>query len=142
MLIAGLAVQLAWPAPQSTDPAAAARRAAPPAPPPSAVLPLDYPQVLARPIFTPTRGAAADAGGDSASASLSDYTLSGVARVGGGSLAVFRGAAGDVKSLRLGQALVGWRLVAVKPDSVVLQQGEVTREVRVAASAAPKPGVQ
>jgi hypothetical protein len=137
LLMAGLAVQLAWPAPAPAD--RAARHVAPAAPPPAAAPPLDYPQILARPLFTPARGAASDAAiGQTASAALSDYTLVGVAHVGSRSEAVFRGASGEVVSLRLGEALLGWRLADVEPGGIVLQQGDVARTIRVASPAAPK----
>ncbi|HEX2816772.1 MAG TPA: hypothetical protein VHN39_10270, partial [Phenylobacterium sp.] len=67
-----------------------------------------------------------------------DYTLVGVAHVGSRSEAVFRGASGEVVSLRLGEALLGWRLADVEPGGIVLQQGDVARTIRVASPAAPK----
>ncbi|THD60625.1 hypothetical protein [Phenylobacterium sp.] len=139
LLILGLVLQLAWPAPAPAS--RAARPAALPAPLASSVLPLDYPQILVRPLFAPARGLTA-AQGQTASAALSDYTLVGVEQVGNRSEAVFRSAAGDVLSVRLGEALLGWRLAAVEPGGAVLQQGDVTRTIRVASSAAPPTGVR
>ncbi len=141
LLIAALAVQLAWPTPAPV--ARTAARVALPAPVAADRLPADYPRVLARPLFSPSRGAAGDAAaGQSASAALSDYTLVGVARVGGRGEAVFRDASGGTISLRTGEALLGWRLAAIEPGGVILQQGELTRAVKVSALAGPKTGAQ
>jgi len=139
LLTMGLAVQLAWPTPAPVD--HAVRRAALPTLAASTVLPLDYPQILARPLFAPARGLAA-AQGQTASAALSDYTLVGVSRVGSRGEAVFRSASGDVLSLRLGETLLGWRLAAVEAGGIVLQQGEVTRTIKVASPVAPPTGAR
>ena len=141
LLVLTLVVQLARPSP---TPAA---RAAPPAYQPSALsagpATPDYPQILARPLFTPARGLSGGAGADqSASTALSDYVLVGVASVGGRGVAILRGPAGETVSLHAGQALLGWQLAAIGRDGVVLQQGDVRRKVAVSSPAAPKPGTQ
>lgn len=141
LLIVTLAVQLAWPTPAPVVRSAA--RVVLPPPVAADRLPADYPQVLAHPLFSPSRGAGGEAAiGQSAAAALSDYTLAGVARVGGRGEAVFRTAAGETLTLRTGEALLGWRLAAVEPGGVILQQGELTRAVKVSASAGPKSGAQ
>jgi hypothetical protein len=141
LLIAALAVQLAWPTPAPV--ARNTGRVVLPASVAADRLPVDYPQVLARPLFTPSRGAAGDAAAaQSAAAALSDYTLAGVARVGGRGEAIFRTASGETISLHTGEALLGWRLAAIEPGGVILQQGELSRAVKVSASAGPKTGAQ
>ena len=136
-----MAVQLAWPGPKPSG-----RAARPPAPPTpvvaSAVAP-DYPQILSRPLFTPSRGAAgAGLASQAASTVLSDYTLAGVTHVGGRGEAVMRGPGGEVVSLRPGDTLLGWQVAAVERGGIVLQQGDIRRVIAVSSSAAPKTGAQ
>lgn len=139
--MAAIAVQLAWPSPAPADHATGPTALA--APIAAADLPLDYPQVLARPLFTPARSATGAVGaGQTASAILSDYILVGVAHVAGRSEAVLRGPSGEVVSLRPGEALLGWRLAAVEAGGIVLQQGDIRRTVAVASPAGPKMGSQ
>jgi hypothetical protein len=99
--------------------------------------------------------ASAEAGGDgvateagrgaagasqAASTTLSDYSVVGVVRVGARGEAILRGPAGETISLRAGETLLGWRLAAVHQAGIVLQQGDIKREVAVASPAAPKTG--
>ncbi len=102
----------------------------------------DYPQILSRPLFSPSRAAGGAGGGQAASTTLSDYTLVGVTIVKGQGLAILRGLGGEVANLRAGDALLGWRVAQIGQGGIVLQQGDVQRTVSVAASAAPKPGAQ
>jgi hypothetical protein len=138
-LVVSLIAQLAWPTrepPAKVHPNMAVSPAA------SVIAPAsDYSQILARPLFNPARGAAGAAGAEqAASTSLSDYTLVGLAMVGGRGEAVFRGPAGEVLSLRTGEALLGWRIVAISPAGAVLGQGDIRRMVPVSTSAAAKTG--
>jgi hypothetical protein len=132
-----LAVQLVRPAPA---PHVHGEAAAPPAfAPPVAPPARDYLAILAHPLFNPARDAGEAGGAElSAATSLSDYRLVGVASVGGRGEAVLRGPAGEVVSLRPGEALLGWRLAQVGPGGAVLEQGDVRRTVAPGASAAPK----
>ena len=101
----------------------------------------DYSGILSRPLFTPARGAAGGSGVDqAASTTLSDYTLVGVASVGGRGEAILRGPAGEVVNLRVGEALLGWDLASIGRGGIVLRQGDVQRAVAVSSSAAPKTG--
>lgn len=139
LLVVTLIVQLARPdAAPAPKPAAiqqrpvAARAVAPIA---------DYPQILARPLFNPARGASGvAAAGDAASTNLGDYTLVGVASVGGRGEAVLRGPGGQVIDLKAGEALLGWRVAEIGTAGVVLEQGDARRTVAVGAVAAPKTG--
>lgn len=141
VLMLTLVVQLARPAATPPD-RGVGPQARPELSPASTATP-DYARILSRPLFTPGRGAAGAAGVDqAASTSLSDYTLVGLASVGGRGEAVFRGPAGDVVSLRAGEALLGWQVAAIERDGIVLQQGDVRRKVQVASPAAPKLGAQ
>jgi hypothetical protein len=141
LLMVAMAVQLAWPSPRPSDRAAGLQ--APPAPAVAPSMTPDYPQILSRSLFTPSRSAAgAGLASQAASAVLSDYTLVGVAHVGGRGEAVMRGPGGEVVSLRAGDSLLGWQVAEVGQASIVLQQGDIRRVVAVSSSAAPKTGAQ
>lgn len=132
-----LVVQLArpTPAPVAGDVGAAPFLGPQPRPAP---IP-DYPRILERTLFSPSRGAEGAAGmAGAASTALGDYTLVGVASVGGRGEAVWRGAAGEVISLHPGDVLMGWRLAEVGHGGVVLEQAGLRRTVPAGASAAPK----
>jgi hypothetical protein len=138
LLVVTLVVQLARPAPASSDgrEAFAWRPAAATSAP---VVTGDYPRILERPLFTPARGASgAGAAGQSAGTSLGDYTLVGVASVGGRGVAVLRGPGGAVASLHPGEALLGWRIAEIGRGGVVLEAGGVRRVVAVGEPAEPK----
>jgi hypothetical protein len=81
----------------------------------------DYPQVLARPLFTPSRGGS-DAAGGAAGAALADYTFAGAIFSQGVGSAILKGPAGVVRSLHVGDTLLGWQVSAVRPDQLVLQR--------------------
>lgn len=94
----------------------------------------DYPAILARPLFTPVRAlGGAEAGG--AGAQLSDFTVVGVAVDRRFAAAFVRSAGGEVRTLRPGDSLLGWKVVAVRPDAVVLEVEGRQRELPVAAQA-------
>ena len=141
LLVVTLVVQLARPAPAPVD--HALRTESQLAPTPISTAAPDYPQILSRSLFTPGRGLAGGAGADqTASATLSDYTLVGVASVGGRGVAVLRGPSGNSVSLHAGESLLGWQVAAIGQGGVVLQQGDVRRQVAVSSPAAPKTGAQ
>ena len=132
-----LVVQLArpTPAPAGGDVAAAPAVGAAPV---AAPVP-DYPRILERPLFNPARGAEGATGaGQAASTALGDYTLVGVASIGGRGEAIWRGATGEVISLHAGDTLMGWRVAEIGRAGVVLEQTGVRRMVAAGASAAPK----
>lgn len=136
-----LVVQLARPTPApvlgdvAAQPSQGAASKAAPTP--------DYPRILERPLFNPSRGAEGAAGaGQAASTALGDYTLVGVSSVGGRSEAIWRGAGGEVTTLRPGDALMGWRIAEIGHGGVVLEQAGVRRLVPAGASAAPKTAGQ
>ena len=140
LLVLTLIVQVARPEPAPID-----YTAAPRAPPPmtrAVAAPVwDASPILAHPLFTPGRGLAGAAGANqSASATLSDYVLLGIVRVGARGEAILRGPGGETISLRPGETLLGWRLAAVDQSGIVLQQGAIKRGVAVASPAGPKTG--
>jgi hypothetical protein len=102
---------------------------------PVALVPV-YPAILARPLFTPVRApGGADAGAGGAGAQLSDFSVVGVALGGRFAAAFVRGAGGEVRTLRPGDSLLGWKVAAVRPDAVVLEVEGRKRELPVAAQA-------
>ncbi|QYE33908.1 hypothetical protein KZX46_13880 [Polymorphobacter sp. PAMC 29334] len=96
--------------------------------------------IEARPLFNPTRGAAAAADqADSAAATIDGFALFGVASRGRRAVAVLRGADATIHTVGPGQQLVGWTLDAVRPDSVVLVRGDERRTIAVGATATKGP---
>jgi hypothetical protein len=82
----------------------------------------DFPQILARPLFSPTRTSAdavSEAG--AAAAQLSDYTVVGSASARGRAMAVLRSATGQVLTVHTGDTLLGWRVAAIGRDAVVFE---------------------
>jgi hypothetical protein len=137
LLVVTLVVQLARPGPAPIPRQATAD--ARPAISRTAAAIADYPRILTRPLFDPARGASGGgAASASASTSLGDYTLVGVASVGGRAEAVLRGPGGETISLRPGEALLGWQIAAIDHGGMVLEQGDVRRAVAVGAPAAPR----
>lgn len=138
LLVVTLVVQLARPGATAPDQREAfAWRPAAATSAPSVVG--DYQRILERPLFTPSRGAAGAGGaGQSAATSLGDYTLVGVASVGGRGVAVLRGPGGATASLHVGEALLGWRVAEIGHTGVVLEAGGVRRTVAVGAPAEAK----
>ena len=132
-LIAQFALPSARPAPGTAGPVAP-----PAATPPAGVTP-GYPQILARPLFSPTRSPVA--GGAPAGAQLSDFSLVGTAIARGLRMAFLRGPDGKTQTLHVGEQLLDWRLVDIRRDRIVVQAQGRQREIPVsagpAATAAP-----
>ena len=101
----------------------------------------DYPQILSRPLFTPTRNPS-DSGlaGASANVRISDYSVLGTAIARGLATAVMRGPGEQTRSLRVGDTLLGWRVASIRRDGVVLEGAGGERTVPVTGGA-PAPGM-
>jgi hypothetical protein len=136
LLLAILLFQLALPRP-GIAPKGRSILPAPTFDPAVAVVP-DYPQILIRPLFSPTRSST-ETGADEASASvqLSDFSLVGVAIGRGLATAVVRGPGGETRRLRPGDRLIGWTVAAIRPDAVELEADGRKRELPVTAQPAP-----
>ena len=93
-----------------------------------------YPQILARPLFSPTRSMVGE--GSPAGAQLSDFSVVGTAIARGVALAFVRGPDGKMQTLRIGEQLLDWRLVAIRRDAVVIQAQNQQRVIPVTGSAA------
>lgn len=130
-----LIVQLALPGARPA-PSAPLRMAAPyrPLPAPPAA---DWSQILARPLFSPTRSLVA--GGAPSGTRLADFTLAGTAIAGRQALAFFRTPDGKMQSLRRDDQLLDWRLTAIRKDAVVVQANGRERVIPVGGSAAAGP---
>lgn len=105
-------------------------RARPPAVAEPATIP-PYAVILARPLFSPSRSASGAAAPDAAPAGT--FALVGLATEGSAASAAIRTPSGLVHSLRLGEALEGWKLVAVGADRAVLRQGDAVQSIRLGA---------
>lgn len=148
-LVAGLAAQLALPGPDPLEPlAAAAPRRVPPEPA-RFVPPLDqYPSLVRRTLFAPSRafarapvaGSAATAAAPAADPFLA-VRLLGTARARNFTSAVIRDASGRAATLRLGDRVAGWRLVRIGRDAVLFAQGGARRTLVVGAAAASAEAV-
>ncbi len=137
-LVLGLVIQLALPqaspladlSPDVGDGRAAVRLAAKGAEPRLAVAPT-YPAILGRPLFTPSRSGSTAVAADVAP--LGALALLGVASDGGRASATLTTAGGSPRSLRLGEALQGWRLSGVGRDHAILSRGGVVQVLKVGA---------
>ena len=134
-LALGLAVQVLLPAPPLPADALQPLRPAL-APPRFAGLAQGFPAYAAiaeRPLFTPRRSAARGADADVApEAALS---LLGVAAGGGRAAAVIR-ASGATYVAGAGEAVLGWRVVAIGSESAVVSRNGVSRTLRIGGNAA------
>jgi hypothetical protein len=139
LLLAILLFQLALPHPITT---ARGRSVLPSttSDPAVAVVP-DYPQILMRPLFSPTRSSAETGSGEaSASIQLSDFSVVGVAIGHGLATAVVRGPGGEARMLRPGDRLIGWTVAGVRRDAVVLEADGRKKELPVTSQPAPAMG--
>lgn len=135
LLLVLLLFQLVLPHPQ-TAPAARSLLTAPAADPAVADVP-EYPQVLMRPLFAPTRsGDETGADATSASVQLSDFSVVGVAIGRGLATAVVRGPGGETRTLRPGDRLLGWTVTAIGRDAVALASNGRTKDLPVTAQPA------
>jgi hypothetical protein len=139
VLTAGLLVQLTLP--QGRSATHATSIAVPSAPALVASPTPVYPQILARPLFSPTRSSVA--AGAPAGAQLGDFSVVGTAIARGLALAFVRGPDGKMQTLHIGEQLLDWRLVAVRRDAIVLQSQAQQRVIPVSSSAvAPLVGLR
>lgn len=130
-----LLFQLVLPHPQ-TAPSGRSVLTTPASDPAVAVVP-DYPQILMRPLFAPTRsGDDTGADGTSASVQLSDFSVVGVAIGRDLTTAVVRGPGGETRLLRPGDRLIGWTVAAIRRDAVALESDGRTKALPVTAQPA------
>jgi hypothetical protein len=136
-----LVLQLALPAggPPSAAGSLAARRPKLVNVPPVA----EYPAILTAPVFAPDRKpgdariAAAGGGGGGA---LDGYAALGAATSAGGAAAVVSGPGGAVKTLRRGETVEGWRLVALDASKLTFERNGQRRVLPIGAPAASVAG--
>jgi hypothetical protein len=133
-LVAALGLQLVLPyrvpAPEANS--LAVRRAKP------FVIPLlpEFPAILRAPIFAPDRRPGlADQGASAAAGSLGTYAALGAASGHGVGAAVVSGPGGAVKTLRLGDEIEGWRLVAVTATKLTFERKGARHELLIGAPA-------
>ena len=90
-----------------------------------------YPAILDRSLFSPSRSGAAAVAADVAP--VGALALLGVASDGGRASATLAAAGGAPRSLRLGEAIEGWRLSEVGRDHAILSRGGVVQVLKVGA---------
>lgn len=135
VMLAGLAVfQIVMPTEDlpAPDSDLAPRR---PAPSVQAVAP-DYPEIDARPLFSPDRRPAPEAGGDQGEAEL---TIVGIGTAEGAATALLRVGEGGSRRIRPGDEIEGWHVDAIEPDRVVLSRDGETRVLTLASRHAATP---
>ena len=99
----------------ATNPARAPRLPPRPAPVPS----LDYPVVLAEPLFAPDRKPVA---ATPAQASLDGYTVTGIAISAETATVVMRAPNGKAQRVLYGGTLLGWKLASVDRKQIVFEK--------------------
>ena len=96
----------------------------------------EFPAILRAPIFAPDRHPGlADQGSIAAAGSLGTYAALGAASGHGVGAAVLSGPGGAVKTLRLGDEIEGWRLVAVNATKLTFERKGARHELVVGAAA-------
>ena len=96
----------------------------------------EFPAILSAPIFAPDRRPGlADQGASVAAGSLATYAALGAASGHGIGSAVVSGPGGTVKTLRLGDEIEGWRLVAVSATKLTFERKGLRHELLVGAAA-------
>jgi hypothetical protein len=139
-LVLGLGIQVALPQPSplaDVAPAGASRSPLSAGRDPSrgvearlAIAPA-YPAILDRPLFSPGRSQASAVVGDVAPPGA--LALLGVASDGGRASATLVAPGGAPRSLRLGEAIQGWRLSGVGRDHALLSRGLAVQVLKVGA---------
>ena len=141
VLIAGLQLLLPGASPPPGAIGLAARRERPVNVPPL----LEYAAILASPIFTPDRRPGAAGGpSDTGGGTLAGYAALGAATGRGLATGVVSSPGAGAKTLRRGDILDGWRLVAVDRTQLTFERNGTRRTLVVGAPAeAPvQPGAQ
>jgi general secretion pathway protein N len=89
-----------------------------------------YSAVLARPVFSPTRRPPPPA--EAAVAGSDDFVLSGIVSTAADRTALIR-TGQPLKTVRLkeGQTIVGWTVRSISADGVLIENGEITRELKL-----------
>jgi hypothetical protein len=134
VLLAALGLQAVMPSetPMSEGAGLAPRRVRPvslPAAP-------DYPGIQAAPLFAPDRRPGEPAPtGPAAEGSLDSYAVLGVAVGGGRATALVSGPGAPNQSMRLGDLVNGWRLVAIGPAKATFEKNGAQRSLTVGAPA-------
>ena len=131
VLVLALALQVVLPYGQRL-PAASAQ--APRRPRPVLVPPVaEYPVILQSPIFSPDRKPGEDLGAAPGASVLDSYAALGVATARNFASALVKGPGEAAKTLRRGDSLEGWRLVALDKDKLTFERGGARHVLTVGA---------
>jgi hypothetical protein len=95
----------------------------------------EFALILRAPAFAPDRRPAAAAGRDASDGGLGGYAALGSVAGRGVAAAVLSGPAGSIQTLRLGEVVDGWRLVAVDRVKVIFERNSERRILAIGAAA-------
>lgn len=138
VLVLALALQVALPYGERLP---TASPLAPRRPRPVVVTPVaEYPAILQSPIFSPDRKPGVDQGAAPGASALDSYAALGVATGHGFASALVKGPGGPARTLRPGDTLEGWKLVAMDREKLTFERGDARHVLTVGASTAPAVG--
>ena len=100
----------------------------------------EYPAILQSPIFSPDRKPGEDLGAAPGASAWDSYAALGVATGRAFASALVKGPGGPAKTLRRGDTLEGWKLVAMDRDKLTFERGDARHVLTVGAPSTPAAG--
>ena len=100
----------------------------------------EYPAILQAPIFSPDRKPGQDLGAAPGAGALDSYAALGVATGRTFASALVKGPGGPARTLRRGDTLEGWKLVAMNRDKLTFERGDARHILTVGAPSVPAAG--
>lgn len=98
---------------------------------------VDYPAVLANPIFAPDRKP--DATAVPVAGGMMGFTVLGIAIAGDTATAVVKGPGGMVQRIKPGEVMNGWKLVTVELSRLTFERSGERRILAITKTPAPAP---
>lgn len=92
----------------------------------------DYPEIVARPLFTPGRRPAA---GDTAASEDESLVVIGIGTTTDSSTALLRTGEGQVRRIRVGDEVNGWTVATIEPAAVTLTRDGESRRLGLGGTA-------
>ncbi len=96
-------------------------------------VPQDYPEIVARPLFSPGRRPAA---GDQASSEDDSLVVIGIGTTTDSSTALLRTGEGQVRRIRVGDEVNGWTVATIEPAAITLTRDGESRRLGLGGAAA------
>lgn len=95
--------------------------------------PQDYPEIVARPLFSPGRRPAA---GDAAASEDESLVVIGIGTTTESSTALLRTGEGQVRRIRVGDDVNGWTVAAIEPAAITLTRDGESRRLGLGGATA------